>query len=133
MTLRPRILRPLQKWDDASLGHSVPWMMRPYDNASHGLCIPVTLRPCHFCDNTSPFFGTDNPFQILLHRNSRGGQSIPHFLGNKINCLLVRFIPDLLKLRSVAEPYHFDAAPDPFRIQLRVQILMRSGSYTTIY
>jgi hypothetical protein len=34
-------------------------------------------------------------------------------MGKKIDYILGRFIPDLLKLSSVAEPYHFDAAPDP--------------------
>jgi hypothetical protein len=48
-TMRPWIIRP---WKN--------WMMRPLDYASLGLCVPRTFCPWPFCDNLSPFFGSDH-------------------------------------------------------------------------
>jgi hypothetical protein len=48
-TMRPWIIRP---WKN--------WMMRPLDYESLGLCVPRTFCPWPFCDNLSPFFGTDH-------------------------------------------------------------------------
>ncbi len=38
----PWTMRPL---DDASRGWCVPWMMRPLDDASLGRCVPWMMRP----------------------------------------------------------------------------------------
>jgi hypothetical protein len=64
-TMRPWIISPrknwmMHPWDYASLGLCVPRIMRPWDYASLGLCVPRTFCPWPFCDNLSPFFGSDH-------------------------------------------------------------------------
>jgi hypothetical protein len=41
-------------------------IMRPWDFASLGLCVPRMFCPWLFCDNMSPFFGTDHTSPFLM-------------------------------------------------------------------
>jgi hypothetical protein len=60
MTLHPWTMRP---WTICPCKN---WMKRPWDEASLGICFPMTFCHLLFCDNMSPFFGTDHP-SILTH------------------------------------------------------------------